>query len=132
MAQYPTEQMHLIFAPKEDSRDLQDEVFHFFDGLFVGAPGGQVTVLAVEREGVSEQAGLKAGDVILAVGAYPTHGDLMTFSKAYADAKRDARDNEADTYSMTIRGADGTTRTAKISMPLRIKGGLMDGFTGKP
>jgi hypothetical protein len=131
MAQYPTEQMHLIYAPKEESRDLHDEVFHFFDGLFVGAPGGQVTVLGVEREDVGERAGLKAGDVILAVGGYPTH-DLKAFSKAYADAKRDARESEAESYTMTVRGADGTTRTAKLAMPLSIKGGLMDGFTGKP
>jgi len=132
MAQYPTEQMHLIYAPAANSRDLHDAVFHFFDGLFMGSPGGQVTVVAVEKESPSEQAGLKAGDVILAVGAYPTHGDLMAFTKAYSDAKQDARDNEAEDYTMTLRGADGTPRTAKVAMPLKLKGGLMDGFSTKP
>jgi hypothetical protein len=132
MAQYPTESMHLIYSPTGRSLDLDDEMFRFFDGLFVGAPGGKVTVVAVEKASKAEQAGIKAGDEIISVGAYPTRDDLTTFANAYAAAKKDATENEVPTYAMALRGADGATRTANIGMPLRLRGGLMDGFSDKP
>jgi len=132
LAQYPTESSHLIYSPTNKDSNLHDEVFHFFDGLFVGSPTGKVTVLAVEKQSVAEQAGIKAGDEILAVGAHPTKDDLMTFAYAYAAAKKEARVNEASTYALALRGADGTTRTANVSMPMRLRGGLMDGFSAKP
>ena len=59
MAQYPTDVMHLIYTPRSDNRDLHDERFSFFDGLFVGLPNGRITVLAVEKESKAEQAGIK-------------------------------------------------------------------------
>jgi hypothetical protein len=132
MAQYPTESMHLIYSPTNSDRDLHDEMFRFFDGLLVGAPGGKVTVIAVEKQSKAEQAGIKAGDEIISVGAYPTKDDLLTFANAYAAAKKDATENEVPTYAMALRGADGTTRTANVGMPLRLRGGLMDGFSDKP
>jgi hypothetical protein len=132
MAQYPTDAMHLIFSPTGKGKDLQDERFSFFDGLFVGAPGGKVTVIAVEKQSKADAAGLKAGDEILSVGGYPTHDDLTTFSNDYAAAKKDSKDNEVETYAMVVRGADAQTRTANLAMPLRIKSGLMSGFSDKP
>ena len=132
MAQYPTEAMHLIYSPTAKDSSLKDEMFHFFDGLFVGAPGGKVTVIAVEKQSVAEQAGMKAGDTILAVGPYPTHDDLITFANGYGAAKREAKENETSSYSMTLRGADGTTRTANLAMPMRLHSGLMDGFSDTP
>jgi hypothetical protein len=132
LAQYPTESAHLIYSPTARDSDLQDEMFNFFDGLFVGSPSGKVTVLAVEKQSETDKAGLKAGDAILSVGGYPTNDDLMTFSSAYRAAKKDAKVNEAASYAMVVRSADGTTRTASVAMPLRLKGGLMDGFSDKP
>ena len=132
MAQYPTEQMHLIYSPTDKDSNLKDEMFHFFDGLFLGSPDGKVTVVAVEKESVASKAGMKAGDTIVAVGAYPTHDDLLTFSTGYGAAKRDAKESGAPAYTLTLRNADGTTRTANLAMPLRLNGGLMDGFSDKP
>jgi hypothetical protein len=132
LAQFPTESSHLIYSPTDKDTDLHDEVFHFFDGLFIGAPNGKVTVIAVERESVTEKAGIKAGDEIVSVGAYPTKDDLMTFARGYAAAKDDARSSEASSYALVLRGADGKTRTAAVAMPMRIRGGLMDGFSDKP
>lgn len=131
-AQLPTEYLHLIYSPTNRDGDLKDETFNFFDGLFVGSPDGKVTVVAVEKESVADKAGMKAGDTILAVGRYPTHDDLMTFSSAYVSAKGDAKTNEAESYPMTVRGANGTTRTASLAMPIRLHSGLMDGFSDKP
>jgi hypothetical protein len=128
MAQYPTELMHLIYSPTDSARDLHDEMFSFFDGLFVGSPSGKVTVIAVVKDSVASHAGMKAGDEIVAVGAYATHDDLLTFANAYSSAKKDARENETASYSVTLRNPDGTTRLANLAMPIRIRGGLMDGF----
>ena len=132
LAQYPTESSHLIYSPTGKERDLDDEMFNFFDGLFVGSPSGKVTVLAVEKQSVGDKAGIKAGDEITAVGSHPTRDDLMTFANAYSAAKKDAKDNEVSTYAYSLRGADGTTRTANVAMPMTIRGGLMDGFSEKP
>jgi membrane-associated protease RseP (regulator of RpoE activity) len=129
MAQMPTDAMHLIYSPTAKDRDLKDERFNFFDGLFVGSPDGKVTVLAVEKESKAENAGIKAGDEIVSVGGTPTQNDLNVFAGAYAHAKQVATDNEVDSYPMTIRSAGGAeTRTVNIAMPPRIKSSLMDGF----
>jgi hypothetical protein len=130
MAQYPTDAMHLIYAPTGKDQDLADERFSFFDGMLVGLPNGQVTVLAVERESKAEKAGIKAGDEIVSVGGASTQNDLNTFAAAYASAKKTATDNEVSSYPMTIRpGGGGETRPVNIAMPPTIKGGLMDGFS---
>ncbi|MEJ0000786.1 MAG: PDZ domain-containing protein [Verrucomicrobiota bacterium] len=131
MAQYPTDQMHLIFSRTGKLKDLSDERFSFFDGLFVGAPNGKVTVIAVERQSKAEEAGLKAGDQIVSVGVYPTNDDLVTFANAYSAAKKDATDNEAESYAMTVRSPTGETRQANLALPVRIKDGLMNGFLDK-
>jgi hypothetical protein len=135
IAQYPTDMMHLIYSTgsKDDGllgkkEDLHDTSFSFFDGLFVGAPGGKVSVLGVEIGSHAEEAGLKAGDEIIAVGGVPIHGDLHAFASAFASAKTTARENNATTYPMTIRSAGGAERTVAIGMPPTIKSTLMDGF----
>ena len=123
MAQYPTESMHLIYSPTGSTRDLHDEMFRFFDGLFVGSPSGKVTVIAVEKQSKAEAAGIKAGDEIVSMGAYSTKDDLTTFANAFAAAKKDALDNEAQSYVVVLRGADGATRNANVGMPQRIRAG---------
>ena len=129
MAQYPTDRMHLIYSPTGKNRDLRDELFSFFDGLLVGLPNGGVTVLAVEKESKAEKAGIKAGDEIVSVGGISIQNDLTAFAAAYASTKDAATENEVDSYPMTIRtGGSANTRTVNIAMPLKIKGGLMDGF----
>jgi PDZ domain len=134
MAQYPTDAMHLVYAQAGQGlgKDLLDERFSFFDGLFVGLPNGKVTVIAVEKESKTESAGLKAGDVILSVGGNPTKDDLQTFALAYSRAKKAAAENEVPTYTMTILSEGSPNpRQVNISMPPTIKSGLMDGF-GSP
>jgi hypothetical protein len=131
MAQYPTDQMHLIYSPSggDQEKDLVDERFSFFDGLFVGQPGGKVTVIAVEKDSKADRAGLKAGDQILDVGGAPTKDDLMTFALAFSRAKKTATDNEVSTYPMTIRAAGAADpSTVNIPLPPRIQSGLMDEF----
>jgi len=129
MAQLPTDSMHLIFCPGKDNRDLHDERFSFFDGLFVGLPDGKVTVIAVEKESKAEEAGIKAGDEIVSVGGVSTQNDLATFAADYARAKNIATDNEVSSYPMTIRPqGQGDARQINIPMPPKLKGGLMDGF----
>ena len=129
MAQYPTDTMHLIYSTTGKGRDLDDERFSFFDGLFVGQPDGKVTVIAVEKGSAADHAGIKAGDDIVSVGGIPTQDDLPTFAAAYSTAKQVAHENEVDTYSMTIRpGGKGETQTVAIALPPRIKSALMDDF----
>jgi predicted metalloprotease with PDZ domain len=133
MAQYPTDTMHLIYSPTGHDQGLKDERFSFFDGLFVGLPNGQVTVIAVEKESKAEAAGLKAGDVITSVGGTSTQNNLATFAAGYAAAKEAARINEVSSYAMTIRpGGGGEPRQVTIAMPPTIKSGLMDGFDEGP
>jgi membrane-associated protease RseP (regulator of RpoE activity) len=131
MAQYPTDIMHLIYSPteKNQTQNLHDERFSFFDGLFVGLPNGKVTVIAVEKESKAEKAGIKAGDEIISVGGTPLQNDLTTFAAAYSAAKKIATDNEVSSYPMTIRSeGDANARPINISMPPKIKSSLMDGF----
>ena len=134
MAQYPTDQMHLLYSANGGDRDtdILDERFSFFDGLFVGLPNGKVTVIAVEKESKADNAGIKAGDEIVSVGGHPTNNDLMTFAIAYSKAKKTATDYEVSTYPMTLHSAGATdTKSVNIPMPPKIKSGLMDGF-GSP
>jgi len=132
LAQFPTNMLHLIYSPTAKDSNLKDEMFRFFDGMFVGSPGGKVTVIAVEKQSVADKAGIKAGDSIVAVGRYGTKDELLTFASDYAAAKEDAKSSEAPVYTMTLIGADGKSRTANLAMPMRLHGGLMDGFSDKP
>jgi len=129
MAQYPTDTLHLMYSTTGQTADVADANFSFFDGLMIGLPDGKVTVLAVEKESRADQAGLKAGDEILAVGNILTQNDLSKFSLAYATAKAKAKDDEATTYSMTIRVPGKTeTQTVNIPMPESFRNGLMNGL----
>ena len=132
LAQFPTTVLHLIYSPTAKDSNLKDEMFRFFDGLFVGSPNGKVTVIAVEKESIAAEAGIKAGDTILAVGRYSTKDDLLTFANDYAAAKEDATTNETSSYPMSLIGADGKARTANLAMPMRLKSSLMDGFSDTP
>lgn len=131
MAQYPTDQLHLIYADaaKSLTSDLKDERFVFFDGLFVGQPNGKVTVIGVEKESKSDAAGIKAGDVIDSVGGISTRDDLLTFASAYATAKKIAKENEVASYPIVVRpGGTGAPIQRNVAMPPSLKGGLMEGF----
>lgn len=133
MAQYPTDAMHLIYSPSGKDSDLKDERFNFFDGLLVGLPNGKVTVLAVEKESRAENAGIKAGDEVVSVGGISTQNDLNAFAAAYANAKKIAKENEIDTYPMTVRSeGSGEAQQVSIAMPPTIKSSLMDGFNSEP
>ncbi|MCE0522774.1 MAG: PDZ domain-containing protein [Methylacidiphilales bacterium] len=129
MAQYPTDAMHLIYSPTGKYQDLHDERFNFFDGLLVGLPDGRVTVLAVEKESKADKAGIKAGDEIVSIGGMPAQNDLLAFAAGYAAAKKNASENEADSYPVTIRSAGkGDVETLHVAMPPKLKSGLMDGL----
>jgi PDZ domain len=131
MAQYPTDAMHLIYTPTDKDQNLHDERFSFFDGLFVGMPNGKVAVIAVEKESKADKAGVKAGDEIVSVGGIPTRDDLATFASAYASAKKTAKENEVDSYPMTLL-SDGGEKTVNIPLPPRIQNGLMNDFFNQP
>jgi len=128
MAQYPTDQMHLIYVPGTDTRDLHDERFSFFDGLMVGLPDGKVTVLAVEKDSYADHAGIKAGEEIVSVGGIPVQNNIATFATAFSATKKASKENETSSYPIVLRSGKGETRTANISMPPSLKGGLMNGF----
>jgi hypothetical protein len=130
IAQYPTDLMHLIYAPtgKDRINDLVDTSFSFFDGMFIGSPNGDVRVLAVEKDSYADQAGIKGGDEITAVGNVPMHGDLMQFSTVFAEAKRVAKDNEASSFNLTIRSGNGAPHQAALSLPPSIKKFLNEGL----
>jgi C-terminal processing protease CtpA/Prc len=92
-------------------------------------------VIAVEKESKADAAGIKAGDEILAVGGISTQNDLSIFASAYSTAKKTATDNEAATYTMTIRPqGKGDTQIVNIPLPPKLSGGLMNDFfdEGKP
>ncbi len=131
MAQYPTDAMHLIYTPTDKDQNLHDERFSFFDGLFVGTPNGKVAVIAVEKESKADKAGIKAGDEIVSVGGIPMRDDLPTFASAFALTKKTARENEVDSYPMTIL-SNGGEKTVNIPLPPKIQGGLMNDFFNQP
>lgn len=129
IAQLPTDVMHLIYSPTGSSArtsDLIDTSFSFFDGMFVGAPENGVQVLAVEKGSYAEQAGVKAGDDILAVGHTPISGDLTGFAAIFAAVKKTAHDEEQTSFTMTLRSG-GATRTVAMPMTPSIKNFLNGG-----
>jgi len=129
MAQYPTDDMHLIYSPTGKSQDLSDQKFSFFDGLLVGLPNGKVTVLAVENGSRADKAGFKAGDEIVAVGGTSTQNDLSTFANAHAAAKQNAKETNATTFPVTVRSpGKSETHVLNLGMPPTIKSSLMEGF----
>jgi len=112
MAQFPTEQMHLIYSPNaKGAGDLADQRFSFFDGMLVGQPdGSNVAVLAVENGSKADEAGIKAGDEIVTVGGKPTQHDLPTFAREFADARQDARTPARPVTRWTVRSRVSRTR----------------------
>jgi hypothetical protein len=130
IAQLPTDVMHLIYSPtgkSERTEDLVDTSFSFFDGMFVGSPDGGTQVLAVEKGSYADQAGVKAGDDIVAVGRAPVGGDLNAFAAAFAAVKKVAKENEQTSFPMTLRSG-GATRTVAMPLTPSIKNFLNGGF----
>ena len=83
---------------------------------------------SVEKGSYADQAGVKAGDEIVAVGNVLMHdGDLPAFASTFASVKSAAHENEAPSFPMTIRNAAGT-RTVAMSLPPSIKNFLNGGL----
>jgi hypothetical protein len=130
IAQYPTDVMHLVYSATGSDliSKLSDTSFSFFDGMFIGSPHGGVEVLAVEKTSYADQAGVKAGDEIVAVGNVPMHdGDLHAFASAFASVKSAAQSNETPSFPMTIRNTSGT-RTVALNLPPSIKNFINSGL----
>jgi hypothetical protein len=129
IAQYPTDMMHLVYAPKGGDRisDLTDTSFSFFDGMFIGSPSGGVRVLAVEKGSHADEAGIKAGDEITAVGGTPLTGDLNQFAAAFSAVRHAATNNEQSTFTMTIRSG-GAARQVAIPLPPQMQSFLNGGL----
>jgi hypothetical protein len=131
IAQYPTDLMHMVYSPtgKDQIADLVDTSFSFFDGMFVGTPHGDVQVLAVEKGSHADEAGIKAGDEITAVGTTPMHGDLSQFASAFSMVKRTATNDELPSFNITIRSAGGgAPHQVALPMPPAIKSFLNEGL----
>jgi len=128
IAQLPTDQLHLIYQPTTDNRNLVDTSFDFFEGILLGSPTGKVTVLAVEIGSKADHAGFKVGDEIVAVGGTPVP-DLSGFPQVYVAAREKAKEYNATTFSFTVQSSDHSqNRTLNVPMPPTIKSQLMDGF----
>lgn len=127
LAQYPTDYIHIMYGlPRKDKEeDIVDQIFSFFDGLFLGLPDGKVTVIAVEDKSKAEQAGIKAGDEIISVGGQPVNGNLNTFANAYAQAKDAAQFSQQATYAMVVRSPGAAERTAQLAMPPNLNTDLL-------
>lgn len=129
LAQFPTDQMHMIYSPTGKSQDLVDQKFSFFEGLFIGLPDGKVTVLAVENKSKADMSGFKAGDQIIAIGGVPIPNDLDAFSKAFSAAKEEAKESHASSFAFTVRSSGKSeTHPLNLALPPTIKSSLMDGF----
>jgi hypothetical protein len=115
IAQYPTDMMHLVYAPKGGDRisDLTDTSFSFFDGMFIGSPSGGVRVLAVEKGSHADEAGMT--------------GDLNQFAAAFSAVRHAATNNEQSTFSMTVRRG-GASHQVAIPMPPQMQSFLNGGL----
>jgi hypothetical protein len=130
IAQYPTDVMHLVYSPTGSDmvEKLEDTSFSFFDGMFVGSPNGGIEVLGVEKTSYADQAGVKPGDEIVAVGNIPMHGDLSAFASAFSSVKAAAKTNEQSSFSMTVRSGAGAPRVVALSLPPTIKSFINSGL----
>jgi len=129
LAQLPTDTMHLVYSATGSDMvsKLSDTSFSFFDGMFVGSPNNDVEVLAVEKGSYADQAGVKAGDTITAVGRFPIGSDLSAFATSFASVKKNAHDGQLSSYPITVRNSTGT-RTANIPLTPSIKSFLNEGL----
>jgi hypothetical protein len=129
LAQLPTDTMHLVYSKTGSDMisKLSDTSFSFFDGMFVGSPNNDVEVLGVEKGSYADQAGVKAGDTITAVGRVPVSDNLTAFAGAFASVKKNAHDNQQASYPMTVRTAAGT-RTVAVPLTPSIKSFLNGGL----
>jgi hypothetical protein len=128
LAQLPTDSIHLIYSMSGDNRNLDDERWNFFEGLFLGSPSGGASVLAVEIGSKSAQAGFKAGDQILAVGGINVPS-LEAFPDVYVKARQNAQDGNATSFPFVVRSqGESGTHTLNMAMPPTIKSQLMEGF----
>jgi PDZ domain len=128
LAQLPTDSLHLIYSMSGDNRNLDDQRWNFFEGLFLGSPSGGVSVLAVEIGSKAANAGFKVGDQILAVGGINVP-NLESFPDVYTKARQNAKDMNAESFSFVVKSTgESGNHTLKMAMPPTIKSQLMDGF----
>jgi membrane-associated protease RseP (regulator of RpoE activity) len=120
MAQYSPELMHMIC--KNASDHYLDETFRFCDGMFLGLPGAHVAIISVQPDAIAAQAGLKAGDQIVAINGTPVTS-LEGFSRAFASAKQDATDRHKDFYMVSVLSDHGQ-KEVKVTMPSLSLGGF--------
>ena len=129
LAQLPTDSLHLIYAPTSDNRNLRDERFSFFEGLFLGSPSPGVWVLGVEVGSKAEQAGFKAGDQILVVSGKAVSTDLSAFPMLYATSRQAAQDGDEASFPFVVRSPpEEGTHTLNFPMPPSIKKMLNEGL----
>jgi hypothetical protein len=129
LAQLPTDAIHLIYSSSGDERNLDDQRFNFFDGLFLGSPTGGISVLGVETDSRAEQAGFKAGDLILSLGGKPAPRDLAAFPSVYHDVRQEAEDAHASSFPVEIRSTgEAGSHTLNMPTPPMIKSLLMQGL----
>jgi hypothetical protein len=129
LEQLPTDIAHLIYSQTGDELNLDDQRFDFFDGLFLGAPAGVVTVLAVENGSKADKAGIKAGDQLLSVNGRVVPGDLAAFPEVYVAARKDAEGIRATSFPVVVRSTgEAGSHTVNMATPATIKSMLMEGL----
>ncbi len=129
LEQLPTDIAHLIYSQTGDELNLDDQRFDFFDGLFLGSPGGVVTVLAVENGSKADKAGIKAGDQLLSVNGRVLSGDLAAFPETYVAARKDAEGIRAPSFPVVVRSTgEAGSHTVSMATPATIKSMLMEGL----
>jgi C-terminal processing protease CtpA/Prc len=118
LAQFPPDQALIITKKMTGTISrTENHSFSFFDGLFLGAPGGKVTIISVENVSPAGDAGLKAGDIITSVGGLPVPS-LETFVASYSKTKEDASTRHKPNYIVSIL-RDGAPLDIKVAMPPR-------------
>ena len=79
-------------------------------GITISYPGEEgLLIEAVAQGGPGEQAGLKAGELILSVDGAPMKGDERTRAAAYTKGPA------GTPVELTVRGADGGARTVTVT-----------------
>jgi hypothetical protein len=129
LAQLPTDMVHLIYSITGDNRNLDDQRFNFFDGLFLGSPSPGIFVLGVETGSEADKAGIKAGDQLLSLSGTALPADLAAFPALFFAARKDAADSHAAGFPVVVRSpGESGTHTASLPAPPTIKSMLMQGL----